>query len=219
MDVNRPIVYLYEPALRIEGEIRWSDIPNLISIPGRPDLSLFPDMLTWYKGVHSVERPVVRSVSYFAWPLSLRRLPDGATLEMKYQSIHDPGGWISFKAAVDGSRWQADKFLRGENVGTTIGKPGHTFFVHLTLLPINQGEKHFVRDWPAEEITDRLSAMRPVPSTRRHGSPDPDFPSMCLSLLDYAKRYHNISRAQAAWMLIEILRCEMAFETPGSRPS
>ena len=181
-----------------EKEARWSDIPYLIRIPGRPELSLFPDMLTWYVGDHSVEKPIVRSVSYFPWPLSLRRLPDGATLEMKYQSIHDPGCWISFKAAMDGSRWQADKFLRGENVGTTIGKPGHTFFVHLTLLPINQGEKHFVRDWPAEEINDRRSAMRPVPSARRHRSPDPDFPSMCLQLLDYAKRYHNISRVQAA---------------------
>jgi hypothetical protein len=176
-------------------------------------------MLTWYVGDHSVEEPIVRSVSYFPVPLRLRHRPDDATLEMEYQSIHDPRCWISFKAAMDRSRWRADKFVRGENVGTTIGQPGSTFFMHLALLPINQGEKHFVRDWPAEEITDRLSAMRPVPSARRHGSPDPDFPSMCLGLLDYAKRYHNISRADAAWMLIEILRCEMAFETPGSRPS
>jgi hypothetical protein len=129
-----------------EKEARWADIPYLIRIPGRPELSLFPDMLTWYVGDHSVEKPIVRSVSYFPWPLSLRRRPDGATLEMEYQSIYDPGCWISFKAAVDRSRWQADKFLRGENVGTTIGKPGSTFIMNLALLPINQGEKHFVRD-------------------------------------------------------------------------
>jgi len=202
-----------------EKEARWSDIPYLIRIPGRPELSFFPDMLTWYVGDHSVEKPIVRSVSYFPWPLSLRRLPDGATLEMKYQSIHDPGCWISFKAAMDGSRWQADKFLRGENVGTTIGQPGSTFIMNLALLPINQGEKHFARDWPAEEIAATYRRMVKAPCARRDPTPDPNFPSMCLQLLDYAKRYHNISRAQAAWMLIEILRCEMAFETPGSRPS
>jgi len=218
ISTSRPFVYLTQVPTNGK-EIRWSDIPDLISIPGRPDLALFPDMLTWYVGDYSLAKPVVRSVSYFPWPLSLRRLPDGATLEMDYQSIYDPGCWISFKAALDGSRWQADKLLRGENVGMTIGKPAPSFFIHLTLLPINQGEKHFVRDWPAEEITDRLAAMRPVPSARRHGSPDLDFPSMCLQLLDYAKRYHNISRVQAAWMFIEILRCEMAFEAPGSRPS
>ena len=218
ISATRPQVYLTKVPGN-ENEIRWSDIPDLISIPGRPDLALFPDMLTWYHGDYSAERPVVRSVSYFPWPLSLRRLTDGATLEMKYQSIHDPGCWISFKAAMDGSRWQADKFLRGENVGTTIGKPGSTFIMNLALLPINQGEKHFARDWPAEEIAATYRRMVKAPCARRDPTPDPNFPSMCLQLLDYAKRYHNISRAQAAWMLIEILRCEMAFETPGSRPS
>jgi hypothetical protein len=71
---------------------------------------------------------------------------------MDYQSIHDPRCWISFKAAMDRSSWRADKFFQGENVGTTIGKPGNTFFVYLAFLPINEGEKHVARDWPAEEI-------------------------------------------------------------------
>jgi hypothetical protein len=215
---TRPQVYL-EKVPGNEKEARWSDIPYLISIPGRPELSLFPDMLTWYVGDYSVEKPFVRSVSYFALPLSLRRRPDGATLEMEYQSIYDPGCWISFKAAVDRSRWRADKLLRGENVGTTIGQPGTTFFTHLALLPINQGEKHFARDWPAEEIDATRRRMVKAPCARRDPTPEPDFPSMCLRLLEYAQRYLNLSRERAAWMLIEVLRCEMAFETPGSRPS
>ncbi|MGA2362604.1 MAG: hypothetical protein ABSG73_09110 [Candidatus Aminicenantales bacterium] len=202
-----------------EKEARWSDVPYLIRIPGRPELSLFPDMLTWYVGDHSVEKPIVRSVSYFPWPLSLRRRPDGATLEMDYQSIHDPRCWISFKAAMDRSSWRADKFFQGENVGTTIGKPGSTFIMNLALLPINQGEKHVARDWPAEEIAATYRRMVKAPCARRDPSPEPDFPSMCLSLLEYAHRYFNLSRERAAWMLIEILRCEVAFETPGSRPS
>jgi len=218
MYATRPQVYL-EKVPGNEKEARWSDIPYLISIPGRPELSLFPDMLTWYIGNSQVERPYVRSVSYFPKPLSLRRLPDSAELEMNYHSIHDPGCWISFKAAVDGSRWRADKFRSGENVGTTIGQPGNTFFMHLALLPINEGEKHFVRDWPAEEIDATHQRMRKVQCVRRDPTPEPDFPSMCLRLLEYAQRYLNLSRERAAWMLIEVLRCEMAFETPGSRPS
>jgi len=47
----------------------------------------------------------------------------------------------------------------------------------------------------------------------RHGSPNPDFPSTCLRVLEYAQRYLNLSRERAAWMLIEIPRCEEAFET------
>ncbi|MGA2363412.1 MAG: hypothetical protein ABSG73_13250 [Candidatus Aminicenantales bacterium] len=75
---TRGQVYLGK-VLGKEKEARWSDIPYLIRIPGRPELSLFPDMLTWYVGDHSVEKPIVRSVSYFPWPLSLRRKPDSAT--------------------------------------------------------------------------------------------------------------------------------------------
>jgi len=47
---------------------------------------------------------------------------------------------------------------------------------------------------------------------------EPDFPTMCLRLFEYAQRYLNLSRERAACMLIEVLRCEMAFEAPGSRP-
>jgi len=61
--------------------------------------------------------------------------------------------------------------------------------------------------------------MRPVPSARKEPSPESDFPLICLQVLDYAKRYINIGRAQHAWVLIEILRCALAFETLGSRPS
>jgi len=35
---------------------------------------------------------------------------------------------------------------------------------------------------------------------------------------DYAKRCNSISRVQAVWMRIEILRREMAIEAPGFRP-
>jgi len=180
---TRAQVYL-EKVPGKEKEARWSDIPYLIRIPGRPELSLFPDMLTWYVGDHSVEKPILLSVSYFPWPLSLRRRPDGATFEMDYQSIYDSGCWISFKAAVDRSNWRADKFFRGENVGTTIGKPGSTFIMNLALLPINQGEKHFARNWPAEEIDATRRRMIKAPCARRDPTPDPDFPSMCLRLLD-----------------------------------
>jgi hypothetical protein len=74
-------------------------------------------------------------------------------------------------------------------------------------------------DWPAEEIAATLWCMIKAACARRDPSPDPDFPSMCPQLLDYAKRYHTVSRVQAAWTLIEILRSEMAFAAPGSRPS
>lgn len=83
----------------------------------------------------------------------------------------------------------------------------------------NKGEKHFARDWPAEEIAATYRRMVKAPCARRDPSPEPDFPSMCLRVLEYAQRYFNLSRERAAWMLIEILRCEVAFETPGSRPS
>lgn len=48
--------------------------------------------------------------------------------------------------------------------------------------------------------------------------PDPDFPSMCLQLLEYAKRYQNVSSVMAAWKLIKILRSGMDLAAPRLSP-
>jgi len=41
---------------------------------------------------------------------------------------------------------------------------------------------------------------------------------MCLRPLAYTQRSLNLNRERTACMLIEVLRCEMAFEAPGARP-
>jgi hypothetical protein len=211
-----------------EGEARWCDRPKPIDIPGRPELGLFPDMLTWHYGNSLVERPYVRTVTYFPWLLSLRRIPDGGEFEMKYQSIHDPGCWISFKAAADGSLWRAVKFLRGENIGETVAPPGVQFFILLAYQGIADGEKHFVRPWPAEEIAATRTMLRPKTEpinapghlTQSDSGDDmTDIPSLCLELVGLAERCLGIGRKRAALMLIEVLRCELAAESPGSKPN
>jgi hypothetical protein len=203
-----------------EGEAWWCDMPRPIVVPGRPELRLFPDMLTWHYGNSRVERPFVRTVTYFPWLLSLRSTPNGAEYEMQYKSIHDPGCWIVFKAAADGSRWQADRFVHGRNAGTTVAPPGSQFFVLLSRQGVAGDEKHVERDWPADEVAATRKTLC-APAADRANAPKatepPDVPSLCLKLLEIAQRRFEVSRADAAWMLIEILKAELVPEQNGAR--
>ena len=222
---GNPIVAV-EPAgngpRRPEGEAWWCDMPRPIVVPGRPELGLFPDMLTWHYGNSRMERPIVRTVAYFPWLLSLRSTPDGAEYEMQYQSIHDPGCWIVFKAAADGSRWQADRFIHGREAGTTMAPPGSQFFVLLSRQGVAGDEKHVERDWPADEVAAARRMLR-TPSEDRAKPPKvvepPDVPALCLKLLEIAQRRFEVSRADAAWMIIEILKAELAAESLKGRPN
>ena len=178
------------------GMTRWCDMPKPIRVPGRPELALFPDMLTWHCGNSLVERPYVRSVSYFPWILSLRRLPENGDFEMKYQSIHHPCCWISFRAAPD------DKF-----------------FLLLAQLPITEDEKHFVRDWPVEEIAAARQPVRPAPSARREPPAEPDVPSMCLKVLELTQKALGISPVAAGALIIQFLKSVLEPMPPGSKPN
>lgn len=199
------------------GMTRWCDIPKPIRVPGRPELALFPDMLTWHCGNSLVERPYVRSVSYFPWILSLRRLPENGDFEMKYQSIHHPCCWISFRAAPDGSRWQADKYILEEHAGTTVAAPGDKFFLLLAQLPITEDERHFVRDWPAEEIAAARQPVPLAPSARREPPAEQDVPSMCLKVLELAQKGLGISPVAAGAMIIQFLKSVLEPIPPGSK--
>jgi hypothetical protein len=215
-----------------EGEARWCDRPRPIDIPGRPELGLFPDMLTWHYGNSLVERPYVRTVTYVPLFFSLRRMPDGKELEMKYQSVHDPGYWISFRAAVDGSLWRAEHFRRGDEAGTTVARPGVQFFILFALQGIADDEKHFSRDWPVEEIAAMRKLLRPEaepssePPTEARNAPPyvaqkeiTDLPAFCAWMLKTVQELEGVGRTKAASMLIEVLRCELAAGRPGSKPN
>lgn len=207
---------------KLEGQDWWCDRPGLISIPGRPELSLFPDMLTWHYGNSRVARPYVKTVTYFPWFLSLRFSADGREYHMNYQSIHDPGSWLVFKAAADGSLWQAERFRRGECLGETVAPPGLQFFILLAHQGIAEGEKCFARDWPEDEIAAiRESSLSPVviPDNIPKRDDKTDVPWLLSRLTDEAESYFGVSRAEATLMLIEILRYEVAKERPPSRPN
>ena len=193
-----------------EGVARWCDRIEAIIIPGRPELGLFPSMLTWHCGNNRVERPYVRSVTYFPELLSLRDCADADEIQMKYQSVHDPASWIFINAARDGSRWQAEKFLHGENVGTTIGRPGDHFCILLSQLPINDDEKHFVRDWPAEEIATMYEALRPGSAAHDPKEESWDIPMFCRKILDSVQKVEGLGRKEAASLLCELLKKEAA---------
>ena len=43
--------------------------------------------------------------------------------------------------------------------------------------------------------------------------------SLCLKLLEIAQHRFEVNRADAAWMIIKILRAELSAESPGARPN
>jgi hypothetical protein len=207
-----------------EGQAWWCDRPGSIDIPGRPELGLFPDMLTWHYGNSLVERPFVRTVTYFPLVFSLRPMPGGKELEMKYQSVHDPGCWISFRAAVDGSLWRAEKILSGESVAETVAPPGVQFFILLAYQGIADGEKHFVRPWPAEEIAATRKMLLPEeypndePPAEIDGS-DSTIRWLARRLIASVQKVEGIGRTKAVSLLIEGLRDELAAGRPCSKPN
>lgn len=193
------------------GIARWCERAQAIDIPGRPELALFPAVLTWHYGDSLAERPYVRSVTYWPDLLSLREIPAAGEYRMTYRSVHDRAGRIVLTATKDGSYLRADRFLRRKMVSVTDGKLADPFFLLLSHLPITEDEKHFVRDWPAEEIAAMRRALTARPGASASGHrPGPGaepceeewgIPKLCREILNSVVRIEGLERSEAAGVL------------------
>jgi len=194
-------------------EAWWCSRPRRIEIPRRPELALFPTLLSWHYGNYETARPYKRCVFYYPLFFSLRAAPENRGLQMRYQSFMDPDAWIIFTAGGRPLKWTAEKYVQEKPVGTTIGPADDMFFMHLAFMPIPDNEKHDVSAWPPEEIADmRAPGGSKVP-------PDPDLTDVCSRLVGAAARAHAINRTEAANMIIAILSGELLARPDGLWPS
>jgi hypothetical protein len=110
-----------------------ASIPNPLSIPDLPELSVFPESISFYfqenPQYYAVYLPQIRTYS--------RR---DNVKRMIYVSEGDSRARVVVEYDSEKTIWKGDKFFGSESIGSAFGINWRAFFVHLTVLGCDRRE-------------------------------------------------------------------------------
>ncbi len=130
-------------------------IPGHLEIPDKPELSVFAYNILFmsYANVDGVDAygtalylPDVESYAVNGKAESMRyfnqyQKSDGGQLVFDTKpASYDGQDYIDISYIRDSDRYEAEKYVAGQNTSTTYGVGWKVFFVHLTMVGLKAGE-------------------------------------------------------------------------------
>lgn len=120
--------------------VRFGFIPHNLNIENRHELDVFPLNVMFAKQKERQTGGIISAYSLYE-PLINTYTMNGRTASMEYINIYSHNSHLLITYDYIKKTYTGDKFVGGKLVGSGSGLDWKTFFIHLTMLGLSNGER------------------------------------------------------------------------------
>lgn len=125
-------------------------IPMKLSVPDRPELSVFSHNVLFVKRRVENDKIITGSAVYIPDIGSYARIGYIQTLD--YHNKYGPSDWLRISYDSVKQAYAGEKFIKGESVGRAMGTGWSSFFFQFSRLGVVEGE-HCLFDGGATTVS------------------------------------------------------------------